>query len=432
MVRSANGCTVSQTLDDGQVIVDDVPAGKSTAVFAFASKLYIDDDSAVAREVFKLAPQQKLTLLGVLGGNTVPAWLTQLNKELSAMLDGSQFETAWLADEKKLVVHTDRVSDDMLAAVLATAQAAAPAGAEVVQYNHNIEVSWRDIDKYAECESLKEMYEVAPEKIAAEDLGWTIRYVLNDFTSDGDFVYRLTKLKKLQPSVGTAFIKLRIEKFKLELPSATNVNWAFYGISYHDYSAVKDITLIAPIATTAERAFADNAYGLRKIKAYLPRVTNFHAFNNSRNLEEVEGDFSSAENCKSMFEYTILNKKSALNVLTSIPSHASGSHPLTIGIHVDHQSDDEVLAAIANAEAKGWTLTVQWNGTPTAAASVTYGLRKPPIYAKVSEIELPDGTTERVLDWGHYVTDPSYEEFRSVEAAREYYGLPEEPLTETE
>lgn len=69
VVRSVNGCTVSQTLDDGQVITDDVPAGESTAVFAFASKLYIDDDSAVAREVFKLAPQQKLAILGVLGGN---------------------------------------------------------------------------------------------------------------------------------------------------------------------------------------------------------------------------------------------------------------------------------------------------------------------------------------------------------------------------
>ena len=134
-----------------------------------------------------------------------------------------------------------------------------------------------------------------------------------------------------------------------------------------------------------------------------------------------------------MFTRAILNKQSALNVLTSIPTYTSGSHPLTIGIHIDHKTDDEVIAAIANAEAKGWTLTIQWNSTPTAQAAVTYGLRRPTIYARVSEMQNPDGTTERVLEWGHYVTDPeNYEEFRSVEAAREYYGLPEEPLTETE
>ena len=47
------------------------------------------------------------------------------------------------------------------------------------------------------------------------------------------------------------------------------------------------------------------------------------------------------------------------------------------------------------------------------------------IYARVSE---HDG--ERFLDWGDYVTDSSgYEEFESVEAAREYYGLPAEDLT---
>ena len=48
-------------------------------------------------------------------------------------------------------------------------------------------------------------------------------------------------------------------------------------------------------------------------------------------------------------------------------------------------------------------------------------------------MELPDGTTEQFLDWGHYVTDPTgYEEFASVEEAREYYGLPGENIEEEE
>jgi hypothetical protein len=128
-----------------------------------------------------------------------------------------------------------------------------------------------------------------------------------------------------------------------------------------------------------------------------------------------------------MFSGCQLDAESVPRVLDSLPSYTSGTHRIGLGIHVDHQGDETVLAAIANAEAKGWTLTVQWTGTPSASASVTYGLRKPLIYARVSEYELPDGTTARTLDWGHYVTDPTgYEEFRSVEAAREYFGLAEE------
>ena len=144
-------------------------------------------------------------------------------------------------------------------------------------------------------------------------------------------------------------------------------------------------------------------------------------------------------NVASMAFYgTRLSGASACRVLNTIGSISEADRegnefPLHIGIHVDHKQDEEVLKAIATAEAKGWKLIVQWNGTATAQVSVTYGLRQPPIYARVSEIERQDGTTERILDWGHYVTDPSgYEEFCSVEAAREYYGLPDEGLTETE
>ena len=115
-----------------------------------------------------------------------------------------------------------------------------------------------------------------------------------------------------------------------------------------------------------------------------------------------------------------LSKESTLAILNTIPSYTSGSHPLTLGIHVDHKTDDEVLSAIANAEAKGWTLTVQWNGTSTAQTTSTFGLRKPSIYAKLSEIERSDGSKEQIIDWGHYVTNTEeYQEFSSLEEAYE-------------
>jgi hypothetical protein len=85
-----------------------------------------------------------------------------------------------------------------------------------------------------------------------------------------------------------------------------------------------------------------------------------------------------------------------------------------------------VLAAIADAESKGWTLTVQWNGTATAQTASTFGLRKPPIYAKLGTMERLDGSTVSVLDWGHYVTnweENGYQEFASVEEAEEYFNI---------
>ena len=145
--------------------------------------------------------------------------------------------------------------------------------------------------------------------------------------------------------------------------------------------------------------------GMVSFESTLPKLTNGHY----------------------MFMYSKLNKDSALRILNSIPSYTSGKHPLTIGIHVDHQTDDEVLEAITNAEAKGWTLEVQWNGTATVQTTTTYRLRTPPIYTKICETERPDGTKEQILNWGHYVTNPEdYQDFSSLEEAYEHFGLSNE------
>lgn len=135
------------------------------------------------------------------------------------------------------------------------------------------------------------------------------------------------------------------------------------------------------------------------------------------------------------FDGCQLDKDSALRVLNTIGTipediREGRSFSLHIGIHIDHQQDEEVITAIeaAGTNGKGWNVIVQWKGTATAAsAASTFGLRQPPIFARVGEVAMPNGTTERVLDWGHYVTDPTgYMEFASVVEAREYFGLPED------
>lgn len=399
-VTSPNGCTV--TTDDGLTLAE-VEAGKQGYFVAVSGKVLLSDEAAVLTQVFKLAPQQRLAILGVLGGG-VPAWLAPLKAELTALLDGSKFELAWLAGEKKLVVHTDRISDELGDAVTALLERVLPQNVEVMRYNHHIEVSWRNIDKYAKCESVLDIYAVDPEN-NAQDKDIFPHFMTYDLTSDGEWVYPLPNLKS----------------------SGTDEAGYIFGTN----NKLTKLHIYAPKCTRWVCG-AQRCPKLEIVEGNLESVTDaYYGFAENSKLKSCTLRFPKLRgNNLNMFRDCILDKPSVVCILDSIPAYASGSHKLTIGIHVDHKTDEEVLAAIANAEAKGWTLSVIWNGTPTAQAATTYGLRKPPIYARVEERVLPEGTTERVLDWGHYVTDPTdYEEFRSVEAAREYFGLPDEDLT---
>lgn len=66
-VTSKTGCTV--TTEDGLTLAE-VEAGKQGYFVAVSSTVLLSDDSAVLTQLFKLAPQQRLALLGVLGGDT--------------------------------------------------------------------------------------------------------------------------------------------------------------------------------------------------------------------------------------------------------------------------------------------------------------------------------------------------------------------------
>lgn len=120
------------------------------------------------------------------------------------------------------------------------------------------------------------------------------------------------------------------------------------------------------------------------------------------------------------FSNCILDKESVLRIAGSAIPASTGS-TFTIGMHVDHENDPEVLAALETMEANGWAVVPQWNGTATTQTASTYGLRRRTIYAKIVEI---DGV--RYLDWGHYVTnweENGYQEFASEEEAKEYFNI---------
>jgi hypothetical protein len=127
-VRSDNGCTVTQIKPNGQTLVDEIPAGETTAVFAFSSEFEVSDDTAVVQQVFKLAPYQKLRLLGVVGGNDggLPAGYTRVEYlestgtqyiNLNALTVTDTDVISWRADRVKIVGQPDGVFSDMDARV---------------------------------------------------------------------------------------------------------------------------------------------------------------------------------------------------------------------------------------------------------------------------------------------------------------------------
>ena len=378
--------------------------------------------------------QRKVNILYMLSGkNYIPLNLVRrglINMGVSA------FDIELLKDENKLVVHTDRVDETQFEGVTALLELVLPKNLNIERYNHHIEISWRDIppgipleriNKYDSC--------VTQDDLSFINTGWksdtytvsgakdwfSERYpeCAKSWASDILYLYTFSSLSEVDFSeTGSTNICW------LWCPELTklNGNWAGHtGDQFFYFYAPK----LKRVLVSGKAGFG----------GYFPNATYFQhqsAANGENGETECYAEFPALERgiFTTSWTKTKFSKKSALRILNSIPSYASDTHSLSIGIHIDHQTDDEVLEAIAIAESKGWTLEVQWNGTPTAQASTTYGLRKLPIYARVGEMERLDGIIERILDWGHYVTNPEdYQEFSSLEEAYIYFNL-EIPQTE--
>jgi hypothetical protein len=132
--------------------------------------------------------------------------------------------------------------------------------------------------------------------------------------------------------------------------------------------------------------------------------------------------FPSLQTGLEMFPYSQFDKGSALLLLNSLPVTNHYSTALMVGIHVDLQTDEDVIAAIESAEAKGWNLTIKWNGTATASTASTWGRRKP-VFAMLGE---PNEDGNPHIVWGHYVTnweENGYQEFGSLDEAKEHFNI---------
>lgn len=286
--------------------------------------------------------------------------------------------------------------------------------------------------KYAECVTVADMVAVNPD-------------YKNDLTPDGEWLYPLPKLNNAIVLFKNAS---SLKKIGIDFPAVDNGAELFNGCGNLEFFNVRKFPKLTNASyflrspkiktlkcefTVAKELFASFMLCsvLEASEITAPELVNagaLHSFDGK--LRHFRCTLGKLSNGGSMLNGCILDKDSALHVLNDIPAWSDGgTHNLTIGIHIDHQTDEEVVAAIADAEAKGWTVTVQWNGTATVQAVSTFSLRRKPVYAKVGNMVLPDGTAEQYLDWGHYVTNAEangYMEFSSVAEAREYFGLPAE------
>lgn len=321
---------------------------------------------------------------------------------LTEMLGEDKFVVEHLPAENKLVVHTDRADDTQLEAVTALLERVLPQGVEVARYNHHIEVSWRDITRFADCVYISDVLAATPNGSLGELV-----------TSDGWWVYTLPKCDDVQGFAHKGDAPTIASKLKhLIVDGQLFGRYGGYWVSQSSCFGWSSI--------------------LESVKLTNYKPTYMHNwFEHCKKLSHVDIDYSgmNAHNSRfsAIFNGCILNKWSVLKFDETLPvPHANNSNKnITLGIHVDHQNDEEVLAAISNAEAKGWTLAVQWNGTPTSGIS-TMDLEE--IYAKVTESEYGDYTDENgdrcSLDWGHYVTDSSeYKLFFSLVEAEQYFKL---------
>lgn len=278
------------------------------------------------------------------------SWYVRLQRDLLQLLGSSEkFELAWIAPEKKLIIHTDRVDSDVLAEVAALAAELVPSDIEVVQYNHHIEVSWKDINKYANCVTRADMDAVNPN-------------YLDDVTLDGWWVYPVPKLLQLGRtfSYNSGFTQAqrnKITHFVTDAPLAYNNynngnhEWPLYSaLGFWSMKKLVEFRVTENRVELASRMFAGD-----------------------ESLCIYRGALDDCKDGSDMFNMCILDKASVLHIAETLNDKRNYRNPrFLLGIHIDHQDDPEILAAVDTIAAKGWEVTVQWNpGGPSYTIPAT-------------------------------------------------------------
>ena len=368
-ITSPNGCTVT---DEYGALKKVIEAGDQLTIQAPGAQLIVDDDEAIVR---KSTFNRAALALGLLGGG-VDKWLKYAECTTSAELQAVN------ADYKN-----DLTKDGV----------------------------WRwKLPKMTDLSSV--LSGSTATKIILDCSKVTRLY--NAFGRNANLVsVELTSLHSVTDCAYAFMLDSSLNDFSYDLPNADYARGMLEGTNIEIFTSNIQSLRDAD-------SFCKGAKSLKKFKTYAPKLSYApRMFYLCNNLTVCMCKFPALENGENMLDGCKLDKPSVKEILYSIPAYTSGTHKLTIGIHVDHKTDEEVIVAIEAAEAKGWTLSVQWNGTPGTSTASTYRLRRNPVYAKLGA-PMEDGT--RVLDWGHYVTNAEvngYTEFASLEEAKEHFNI---------
>ena len=233
-----------------------------------------------------------------------------------------------------------------------------------------------------------------------------------------------------------------LTSFTSDLPSLTDG-----GMMFNSCTNLTTFTSNLSSLTSSENMFS-SCPSLTSFSSDLSSLSNgFAMFAGCTSLTSFNGDLSSLTIGLAMFDNCKLDSASVKNIIETINTYSA---LLDIGMGCDNTTSDKDLFAqeigyanmtslLAALQAKGWTVTAQYNGRPTS----TYSMRRTteptlPVFVKLEEVEESsdklksfhthtslDGTKKYRLDWFHETTGSTdgYTQFASLEEAIEHFNI---------
>lgn len=176
-----------------------------------------------------------------------------------------------------------------------------------------------------------------------------------------------------------------------------NASWMFRGWSYYDTTTNIPKKLSFKNVENFYETFTgcENLTYFQTVDEMSKMTSSTGSFSGCKKLSALYPDYESfswpkLSTASNMFNMCILDKPSIIKLSNALPdwSNDTAAHNITIGCHIDHKYDPEVNIALKKlqnsyitpiedcgsslteeiTEDKGWTLTVQWNGTTTENA----------------------------------------------------------------
>lgn len=342
-----------------------------------------------------------------------------VDSEIKFLLGDETFNTEYIKDENKLVIHTDRIKEEKVEELNALLEKILPKNLTVERYNHHIEVAWRDLNRYADCKNYDEMNAVA------QSYGFSS--FRDDLTSDGWWIYPMNSISGTSLNIqyffgnyDSAVANKVIRGARIILPETTKYNASANFMAH--CTNLEEVYMYAPTMLHNTAGFVYDCPKLTKLEVYVPTITNLKnwcagckSLSHFRFLTPLKNQLLYSQDT---WKDCVLDVASVQNIAENLPTMTELTSTI-IGIDAAYQNDEGISEALALLVSKNWDIALQTNQSPTSTASSTYSLRGKSIYAKMVEI---DGEME--LCWGHYVTHPEhYQEFSSLEDAYAHFGL---------